>query len=213
MTARNTLKRQIRARMAKTGEAYTAARQHFRVAEDSPMSTKTFDSPTLLVAQQAQPKLWPDWVDQHPWLEAFLPKAEAEARNQGYEECDHFCVQLAFLRLGSPADDWFRELQVNAPQWREDILVALGSNIDKRTFDRYLEFGKRIQIARKSENPIEDLPLKKITWEAQQMLELAKSEAERDQVPIDERHFMVPMMDLHPYGEPTLEELRRITGR
>ena len=53
----------------------------------------------------------------------------------------------------------------------------------------------------------------KITWEALQMLELAKSEAERDRVPIDERYFMVAMMDQHPYGEPTIEELRQITGR
>lgn len=213
MTAHKTLKRQIRERMRKTGEAYTAARQHFRVAKDSPMSEQTFDYPTAPVAQDVQPDLWPSWVNQHPWLKTFLPCAEAEARNQGYDECDHFCIQLAFLRLGSPTEDWFRELRVNVTQWREDILVALGTNIDKSTFDRYLELGKRIQQARTSENPIEDLPLKRITSEAQQMLELAKSEAERDHVPVDEKHFMVPMMDLHPFGEPTIEELRKITLR
>lgn len=213
MTAHKTLKRQIRARMSKTGETYTAARQHFRIAKDSPMSTQTFENPTTFVAPNVQPGLWPRWISKHPWLGAFLPKAEAEARNQGYEACDHFCIQLAFLRLRSPVDEWFHDLHVNVTQWREDILVALGSNIDKGTFDRYIDFGKRIQAARTSENPITDLPLKRITLEAQQMLDLARSEAERDQVPIDERHFMVPMMDWHPFGEPTLEQLRRITGR
>lgn len=213
MTAHKTLKRQIRERMRKTGEAYTAARQHFRVAKDSPMSEQMFDYPTTPVAQHVQPDLWPSWVNQHPWLTTFLPCAEAEARNQGYVECDHFCVQLAFLRLGSPSEVWFRKLHVNVTQWREDILVALGSNVGKSSFDRYVEFGRRIQLARTSENPIEDLPLKRITWEAQQMLELAKSEAERDRVPMDERHFMVPMMDHHPFGEPTIEELRQLTLR
>ena len=213
MTAHKTLKRQIRARMRKTGEAYTAARQHFRASKDSPMNEQTFDFPSTPVAQHVQPDLWPSWVNHHPWLTTFLPRAEAEARNQGYEECDHFCIQLAFLRLGSPIEDWFRELRVNVTQWREDILVALGSNIDKSTFDRYVEIGKRIQAARTSENPVEDLPLMRITLEAQQMLELAKTEAERDQVPLDERHFMVPMMDHHPFGEPTIEQLRRVTFR
>ncbi len=213
MTAHKTLKRHIRERMRKTGEAYTAARQHFRVAKDSPMSEQTFDYPTTPVAQHVQPDLWPSWVNQHPWLATFLPCAEAEARNQGYVECDHFCVQLAFLRLGSPSEDWFRELHVNVTQWREDILVALGSNVGKSSFDRYVEFGRRIQSARTSENPIEDLPLKRITWEAQRMLELAKNEAERDRVTMDERHFMVPMMDHHPFGEPTIEELRQLTLR
>lgn len=213
MTAHKTLKRQIRARMSKTGETYTAARQHFRIAKDSPMSTQTFENPATFVAPNVQPSLWPRWISNHPWLGAFLPKAEAEARNQGYEACDHFCIQLAFLRLRSPVDEWFHDLHVNVTQWREDILVALGSNIDSGTFDRYIDVGKRIQAARTSENPITDLPLKRITLEAQQMLDLAKSEAERDQIPIDERHFMVPMMDWHPFGEPTLEELRRITGR
>ena len=213
MTAQKTLKRQIRARMRKTGEAYTAARQHFRVAKDSPMSTRTIENPTTIVAPHVQSDLWPNWISQHRWLETFLPRAEAEARNQGNEECDHFCLQLAFLRLPLPVDDWFRELHVNATQWREDILVALGSNLDRGSFDRYIDVGKRIQQARTSENPIEELPLKGITSEAQQMLNLAKREAERDQTPIDERHFMVPMMDWHPFGEPTIEEIRRITGR
>ena len=213
MTAHKTLKRQIRARMRKTGEAYTAARQHFRVAKDSPMSTSTIENSTTIVAPHVQPGLWPGWVSQHPWLIAFLPKVEAEARNQGYEECDHFCVQLAFLRLRSPVDEWFHKLHVNVTQWREDILVALGSNFDRSTFNRYVDIGKRIQRARASENPIEDLPLKRITLEALRMLELAKSEAERDQLPIDERHFMVPMMDWHPFGEPTIEDLRKITDR
>lgn len=213
MTAQKTLKRRIRARMRKTGEAYTAARQHFRVAKDSPMSTQTIENPTVIVAPQVQADLWPSWISHHPWLTAFLPKAEAEARNQGKKECDHFCIQLAFLRLRSPVDDWFRELHVDTAQWREDILVALGSNLDRSAFDRYIEVGKRIQVARFSENPVEDLPLKGTTAEARQMLDLAKSEAERDQVPIDESHFMVPMMDWHPFGEPTIEELRRITGR
>ena len=177
------------------------------------MSTQTIENTTTIVARQVQPDLWPTWISQHPWLEAFLPSVEAEARNQGYEECNHFCVQLAFLRLHSPVDDWFRECHVNVSQWREDILVALGSNVDRGNFQRYLRIGERIQKARTSENPIEDLPLKGVTAEAQQMLELAKSEAERDKVPIDERHFMVPMMDWHPFGEPTIEELRRITNR
>lgn len=215
MTARKTLKRQIRARMLKTGEAYAAARQHFRVAKESSMKTQAFNVPSAPVAHQLQPGLWPDWVGQHPWLKTFLPKAEAEARNQGYRECDHFCLILAFLRLPSPVSDWFVDLKVNSEQWREDVLVALGANmnIDASTFDRYIAYGKRIQKARANEDTVKELPLQQITHEAIQMLELAKSEADRDEVAIDERHFMVPMMDLHPWGEPTLEELRLLTGR
>ncbi|MCY4094149.1 MAG: hypothetical protein OXG05_03365 [Gammaproteobacteria bacterium] len=177
------------------------------------MSTQIIENQSTIVASHVQHELWPAWVNQHPWLTTFLPKAEAEARNQGFEACDHFCIQLAFLRLRTPVEDWFRELGVNVVQWREDLLVALGSNLDKGTLNRYIEVGKRIQLARTTENPVDELPLQRVTAEAHGMLDLAKSEAERDHVAIDERHFMVPIMDWHPFGEPAIEELRRITGR
>lgn len=213
MTAQKTLKRQIRSRMNKTGESYTAARRHFRIAKDLPMSSQEFEFPRTPIAQELQSNLWPEWVTEHLWLKAFLPRAEAEARNQGDRECDHFHMILAFLRLPSPVTDWFGQLRVNTVQWREDTLVAIGSNHDTTTIGKFAEFGRRIMKARRSQNPVDEVPLEKVTLEALRMLELARSEAERDNVPIDERHFMVPMLDWHPYGEPTLDELRQITGR
>lgn len=217
MTAHKTLKRQIRARMSKTGESYTAARRHFRVAKDSSMKNQDFENPRTLVAHELQPDLWPEWVDQHPWLRTFLTRAEAEARNRGDTECDHFHVQLAFLRLPSPVPDWFIQLKVNAEQWKEDILVTLGVNTthlsQRQAFDMHLGYGSRINKARNSPDPVRDVPLSAVTDEAKGMLDLAKSEAELDATSIDERHFMVPMMDWHPYGEPPLDELRQLTGR
>ena len=213
MTSRNTLKRQIRSRMRKTGESYSAARQHFRTAKGSFMNKQDFENPRTRIAKQLQPGLWPDWVEQQSWLKSFLPRVEAEARNQGNLECDHFHLLLAFLRLPAPVPDWFIQLRVNVEQWKEDLLVTIGSNYRETDLDRYVAYGSRINRARKSTDPIVDVPLKSITHEAERMLELAKEEADRDGISIDERHFMVPMMDWHPHGEPLLDELRQLTGR
>ena len=213
MTSRNSLKRQIRVRMRKTGESYTAARQHFRVAMDSRMNTQEFENPRTRIANRLQPNLWPDWVEQHAWLQTFLPRVESETRNRGDPVCDHFHVILAFLRLPSPVPDWFIQLRVNAEQWKEDVLVTLGMNSNTKGLEPFVSHGKRITAARNSTNPIVDVPLDGISHEAERMLDLAKGEAELDNVSVDERHFMVPMMDWHPHGEPTLEELRKLTGR
>ena len=217
MTSRNTLKRQIRTRMRKTGESYSAARQNFRTARDLTMNIQEFENPRTLIAHELQANLWPEWVEAQPWLKTFLPRAEAEARNRGDLDCEHFHLILAFLRLPSPVLDWFFELRVNVEQWKEDVLVTLGVNTHvyakQREFDTVQMYGSRINKARKSSDPVADVPLNSISYEAERMLELAKKEADLDGTAIDERHFMVPMMDWHPYGEPTLEELRRLTGR
>lgn len=213
MTSRNTLKRQIRSRMQKTGESYSAARRHFRTAKDSSMNTQELENPRTRIAKQMQSELWPDWVEKQPWLKSFLPRAEAEARNQGNLECDHFHLLLAFLRLPAPVPDWFIQLRVNVEQWKEDLLVTIGSNFQATDVQRYVAYGGRINKARKSKDPVSDVPLDSISSEAERMLNLARQEADRDGTTIDERHFMVPMMDWHPHGEPPLEELRRLTGR
>ncbi len=211
MTSRNTLKRQIRSRMSKTGESYAAARQHFHTAKDKPMQTHEFENPRTRIAQHLQPDLWPSWVEDHPWLKSFLTRAEAEVRNRGDFECTHFHLMLAFLRLPSPVPDWFIQLRVNVEQWREDLLVTLGINSSSKALIAFVSHGKRIMSARKSLDPVADVPLERVSTEAIQMLELAKSEADLEGTSIDERHFMVPMMDWHPHGEPTLDELRTLT--
>ena len=88
MTASNSLKRLVRARMRKTGESYSSARRYFHT-EDNEMTNTTIE---------LQPALWPDWVEAHPWLVSFLTRAEAEARNRGDTRCDHFHIELAFPR-------------------------------------------------------------------------------------------------------------------
>lgn len=213
MTSRNTLKRQIRSRMNKTGESYSAARQHFQVAEDSSMITQEYENPTTVVAQHLQPNLWPEWVVEHPWLQSFLAQAEAEVRNRGDLTCDQFHLVLAYLRLPPPVSDWFTQLRVNTEHWKEDVLVILGINSGGNLFHKFLAYGSRMNKARKSEDPVTELPLEAISQEALGMLDLAKSEADLDGTSVDERHFLVSVINWCQYSTPTLEELRRLTGR
>ena len=214
MTSRNTLKRQIRSRMNKTGESYSAARQHFHVAKkDSSMNAQNFENPSALVAQHLQPDLWPEWVANHPWLETFLASGEAEARTRGDLTCDYLHLVLAFLRLSSPVSDWFTQLRVNTELWKEDVLVLLGINSGGNVFQTFLAYGSRLNKARKSTNPVQDVPLENVSQEAKGMLELARTEADLDGTPIDERHFMVSVINWCQYSDPTIEELRHLTGR
>ncbi|MCY3885417.1 MAG: hypothetical protein OXG24_10955 [Gammaproteobacteria bacterium] len=177
------------------------------------MQTSEYENPRTRIAQNLQPNLWPDWVRDHPWLESFLTRAEAEVRNRGDLECTHFHLILAFLRLPSPVPDWFIQLRVNAEQWKEDVLVTIGVNSKANQLNTYVGYGNRMTKARKSLDPVVDVPLDRVSAEALRMLELARKEADLDGTRIDERHFMVPMMDWHPHGEPTLEELRHLTTR
>lgn len=213
MTSRNTLKRQIRSRLNKTGESYSAARQHFQVAKDSLMNTKDFENSSTLVAQHLQSDLWPEWVVEHLWLNEFLPKAEAETRNRGDLKCDHLHMLLAYLRLPSPVSDWFVQLRVDTELWKEDVLVTLGINSGGSFFQTFLAYGSRLNRARKSGDPVAELPLEGISQEAKGMLELARSEADFDGTPIDERHFLVSAINWCQHSDPTLEELRKLTGR
>ena len=213
MTSQNTLKRRIRSRMGKTGESYAAARQHFQQAKDIPMQTQEFENPRTRISQHLQPSLWPDWVKEHPWLVSFLTRAESEVRNQGDLECTHFHLILAYLRLPSPVPEWFIQMKVNAEQWKEDTLVTLGINTNASKLVAFVSHGERITKARKSLDPVADVPLERVSAEAVRMLDLAKEEADHDGTRIDERHFMVPIMDWHPHGEPTLDELRQLTDR
>lgn len=213
MTSRNTLKRQIRSRMNKTGESYSAARLHFHVAKESPMNTRDFENPRAPVAQNLQPNLWPNWVVGHPWLEQFLATTEAEVRNRGDLTCSHYHLILSFLRLPSPVADWFEQLRVNTELWKEDVLVVLGMSSDDSLFDTFLAYGSRLNKARKSSNPVLEVPLSDISEEVNRLLELARSEAELDGIPIDERHFLVSVIDWFQYSDPTNEELRKLTGR
>ena len=213
MTAQKTLKRQIRARMLKTGESYTGARRHFRTVKDSLMKPQSVENPRTRIANQFQPGLWPDWIEEHSWLKTFLPKAEAEARNFGAVECNRGHLILAFLRLPSPVPNWFDQLHVNTTSWMEDVIFLLGMHTDGDLFNLFLKYGSRLNKARKSSNPLRDVPLKSTTQDAVGMLDLARSEAQSDGTTIDERHFFVSVINWCQYSDPTEEELRRITGR
>lgn len=213
MTAQKTLKRQIRARMLKTGESYTGARRHFRTAKDSLMKTQNFVNPRTKTANQLQPGLWPSWVEEHSWLKSFLPKAEAEARNFGAFECNHGHLILAFLRLPAPVPNWFDQVQVNATSWMEDVIFLLGIYTRGGLFDLFLDPGSRLNKARESSNPLRDVPLQNTTEDAIRMLDLARSEAQSDGTTIDERHFFLSVIEYCQYRDSTEEGMRRITGR
>ena len=177
------------------------------------MQTQEFENPRTRISQHLQPSLWPAWVENHPWLVSFLTRAEAEVRNRGDLECTHFHLILAYLRLPSPVPEWFIQMKVNAEQWKEDVLVTLGINTNAPKLVAFVSHGERITKARKSLDPVSDVPLARVSTEAIRMLDLAKSEADLDGTRLDERHFMVPIMDWHPHGEPTLDELRQLTDR
>ena len=209
MTARNSLKRLIRARMRKTGESYSSARRYFHT-EDNEM---TIENTTEL-----QPNLWPDWVDEHPWLVSFLTKAETEARNRGDTCCDHFHMALAFLSLGSPVSDWLGTLGLDARTLREDTVDILGRNAKQALgvagLEADLARGQRAHGARASSNPADEFPLASVDEVyTGELLELARAEANLHGDLIDERHFLIAMaMLLFEGSPPTASALRYLAG-
>ena len=208
MTARNSLKRLIRARMRKTGESYSSARRYFHT-EGNKMNNLT---------TELQPSLWPDWVVEHPWLVSFLAQAEAETRNRGDTCCNHFHIELTFLRLGPPVSDWLEILGLDARMLREDTVELLGSN--SRTVPgaaglaEMLTRGERARDARNSGNPKDEFPLQSVDEVyTGELLELAKAEALFHGDSVDERHFLIALaMLLFEGSPPTLSALRYLTG-
>ena len=209
MTARNSLKRLIRARMRKTGESYSSARRYFHT-EDNEMTNET----TI----KLQPDLWPDWVDDHPWLASFLTKAETEARNGGDTCCDHFHMELAFLGLGPPVADWLAELGLDVRTLREDTVDILGRNAKQALglegLEADLARAQRARDARESSNPVDEFPLTSIDEVyTGELLALARAEANLHGASIDERHFMIAMaMLLFEGSPPAASALRYLTG-
>lgn len=208
MTARNSLKRLVRARMRKTGESYSSARRYFHT-EDYEMTN---------AINQLQPGLWPDWVEGHPWLVSFLTKAEAEARNRGDTRCDHFHIELAFLNLGPPVSRWLETLGLDVRELREDTVEILGMNAEVTLgADRdeaWLARGARARAARHSDNPVADCPLESVDEiYTGELLELARGEAELHGDSVDERHSLVALAVLLFAGSPpTVGALRHLTG-
>ena len=182
MTARNSLKRLIRARMRKTGESYSSARRYFHT-EDNEMTNET--NITL------QPNLWPDWVDEHPWLVSFLTKAETEARNRGDTCCDHFHMELAFLGLGRPVPGWLETLGLDARVLREDTVDILAKNAKQALglggLETDLARSQRARGARGSDNPVDEFPLASVDEVyTGELLALARAEADLHGASIDE---------------------------
>lgn len=208
MTARNSLKRLIRARMRKTGESYSSARRFFHTEGNQMTNTTT----------ELQPDLWPDWVAAHPWLVSFLAKAEAEARNRGDTRCDHFHMDLAFLGLGPPVSEWLDTLGLDARVLREDIVELLGMNAaDGPRADRHkawLARGERARGARHSSNMIEEFPLTSVDeFYTGEILELARAEAGLHGDAIDARHMLIALALLLFEGSPPpVSALRYLTG-
>lgn len=197
MTARNSLKRLIRARMRKTGESYSSARRFFHTEGNQMTNTTT----------ELQPNLWPDWVVEHPWLVSFLAKAEAEARNRGDTRCDHFHMDLAFLNLGPPVSEWFDTLGLDVRVLREDIVELLSLNASEglgaNRHEAWLARGERARGARHSSNSIEKFPLKSVDeFYTGEILELARAEAGVHGDAIDERHMLIALALLLFEGSP-----------
>ena len=174
--------------------------------------------PNELPSKELQPGLWPDWVDEHPWLVSFLTKAEAEARNRGDTCCDHFHIELAFLGLGPPVSDWLETLQLDARMLREDAVEILGMNARARFGDSYREAfearGERQRVARNSVNSVVDVPLESVDEVyTGELLELARAEAGLHGDSIDERHFLIALAMLLFYGNPPpLSAFRYLAG-
>ncbi|MCY4059875.1 MAG: hypothetical protein OXG44_17960 [Gammaproteobacteria bacterium] len=208
MTARNSLKRLVRARMRKTGESYSSARRYFHT-EDNEMTNATIE---------LQPDLWPDWVEGHPWLVSFLTKAEAEARNRGDTCCDHFHIELAFLGLGPPVSDWLATLGLDTPVMREDTVELLGMNAERGSGVNgdlaWLARGQRARTARRSTDPVTECPLASVDEVyTGELLELASAEAKLHGDLVDERHFLIALAVLLFAGRPpTVGALRHLTG-
>ena len=212
MTARNSLKRLIRARMRNTGESYSSARRYIHT-EGIKMTNATIE---------LQPDLWPDWVLEHPWLASFLARTEAEARNRGDTHCDHFHMELAYLGLGPPVSDWLATLGLDVPVLREDIVEILGVNAmqafgSDRHADRreaWLARGERARAARRSDDPVAECPLESVDEiYAVELLELARAEAALHCHSVDERHFLIASaMLLFAGSPPPVSALRSLTG-
>ena len=208
MTARNSLKRLIRARMRKTGESYSSARRFFHTEGNQMTNTTT----------ELQPNLWPDWVVEHPWLVSFLAKAESEARNRGDTRCDHFHMDLAFLNLGPPVSEWLDTLGLDARVLREDIVELLSLNASEglgaNRHEAWLARGERARGARRSSNSIEEFPLESVDeFYTSEILELARAEAGVHGDAIDERHMLIALALLLFEGSPPpASALRYLTG-
>ena len=184
--------------MRKTGESYSSARRYFHT-EDNEMTNET--------TTELQPNLWPDWVDEHPWLVSFLTKAETEARNRGDTCCNHFHMELAFLSLGPPVSDWLGTLGLDARTLREDTVDILGRNAKQALgvagLEADLARGQRARGARESSNPVDEFPLASVDEVyTGELLELARAEANLHGDSIDERHFLIAMAMLLFEGSP-----------
>ncbi len=208
MTARNSLKRIVRARMRKTGESYSSARRYVHT-EGNKMTNATIE---------LQPGLWPDWVLEHQWLISFLTKAEAEARNRGDTHCDHFHMELAYLGLGPPVSDWLAALGLDVPVLREDVVEILGVNamhaFGPDRHKAWLARGERARVARRGDDPVAERPLESVAEiYTGELLELARAEAGFHGDSVDERHFLVASaMLLFAGSPPSVSALRYLTG-
>ncbi len=208
MTARNSLKRIIRARMRKTGESYSSARRYVHT-EGIKMTNATIE---------LQPGIWPDWVAEHPWLASFLTKAEAEARNRGDTHCDHFHMELAYLGLGPPVSAWLATLGLDVPVLREDVVEILGVNamhaFGPDRHEAWLARGQRARAARRSDDPVAECPLESVDEiYTGELLELARAEAALHGDSVDERHFLVASaMLLFAGSPPPVSALRSLMG-
>ncbi len=170
------------------------------------------------ISTQPQQDLWPDWVLDHPWLVSFLAKAEAEARNSGDTRCDHFHIQIAYLRLGEPVSDWFNILELDAQTLREDIIETLGMNANAKGFgdhslDDHMARADRMLTARNSDNPAIDVPLEGVSeLYTNEILDIARNEAGINGDLIDERHFLIALaLNLFQGDPPSPNALRYLT--
>ena len=170
------------------------------------------------VLTELQPDLWPGWVAKHPWLISLLAKAEAEARNRGDTNCDHFHIELAFLSLGPPVRDWLETLGLDARLLREDVVEILGMNakadVGKPKLEAFLERGQRARAARSSSNPVAEFPLASVDEVyTDELLALARAEAGLHGDCIDERHFLIALaMLLFEGSPPPASALRYLAG-
>ncbi|MEM7364065.1 MAG: hypothetical protein AAF525_08565 [Pseudomonadota bacterium] len=194
MTARNSLKRRVRARMRKTGESYASALRAIRDGD---------------IAMQHETSIWPSWTRQHPWLRGFLEDVELEAVKRGDLRCDHIHLQIAFLRLGLPVSQWLEELSLNRQNLIEELVEMIGMNAARAAGDNQLD-----GLMARADRVANQTPVTAVdSYYTNEILHLARNEAARHHENADARHLLIGLgSSLFQGAPPTPDRLRKVAA-
>ena len=194
MTARNSLKRRVRARMIKTGESYASALRAIRDGD---------------FAMQNETSIWPEWTAQHPWLQDFLASAVAEAMKRGDTQCDHAHIQIAFLRQGPPVSEWLEALSLHRQDLIEELVEMIGMNAAQAAGDDQLA-----GLTARADRVANQTPITVVdSYYTNEILDVARNEAAVQGERVDARHLLIGLgSSLFQGNPPNPDVLRTLTG-